>query len=212
MFNYQQIAEPQLDTTKNIWEWYFKVRVPYQQTRSVEEIRLFGTPVSGHKGYDNELPNQWMTTMMTIDQMVDLYQKGVPVKVCDIADTKLIYEYISDHIHAWKQRLERGINIGDAPINDLIDMDQFANIVYEHAKYQFTRETADSIMSRYMTNLQRFNGNSFLNPAVIDKLDDGSSIPGIIRINNEPNEIQDRESLSDFFKDRLISIANRRRW
>lgn len=203
---------PEIDTTEKIWEWYFKASIPYLQSRMIDHIRLLGTPISGIKAVDKELANQWVTTMLTIDQMVELYKRGVPVRVPIVSDTKQIYDFISQHIYAWKQRLERGINIGDAPIEDLIALDEFANIVYEHAKYQFTRETADSLISRHLSSLQRFNASNFFNREALDKLNIPSTnaLPGVTRINaQDDNYIPDRDSLSEFFKDRLVNLHKR---
>lgn len=206
--------QPEVDTTVNIWEWYFKVKVPYLQSRPIELMKLIGTPVSGVKEIDKDIQNQWIVTMMPIAYMVELYQKGIPVSVVLPSDTKQIYDFISQHIYAWKRRLEVGINIGDAPIDDLIAMDEFAHLVYEHARYQFTRETADSIISRHLTGLQRFNIHTFFNRDVVVNLNnkDGISSP-VTRINHdEEDHVPDRDSLSDFFKDRIISLRSGKRW
>src|SRR5574343_2048969 len=115
-----------VDTTVKLWEYYYKARIPTLASRSIQDIREKGTPISGVPEIDKDLKNQWTTTYLTIRQMVEYFQEGISVKVVDIKDTKAIYEAISEHIHAWRERLERGINIGDAPIDDLIAMDQFA--------------------------------------------------------------------------------------
>lgn len=204
------VEEIRKDTTVNLWEWYFKVRVPYLQSRSIEELRLTGTVLSGVKEIDNDIKNQWLTTMMPVAYMVELYQKNIPVKVVDSKDTKLIYDFISEHLHAWRHRLSQGINVGAAPINDLIAMDEFANLVYEHAKYQFTRDIVDSLFGQHLQSIHQFNIHNFFNPKVLASLEDSNDG---IRINSDTpdtSDIPDRESLSEFFKDRIINL--RRRW
>ncbi len=205
------IEEPK-DTTIMLWEWYFKVRVPWLQSRPIEELKLLGTPISGNKDVDADIKNQWLTTMMPIAYMVELYQKNIPVKVIDVKDTKLIYDYISEHLHAWKQQLYQGVNVGAAPINDLIAMDEFANLVYEHAKFQFTRDMADSLLGKHLQSIHRFNIHSFFNPNTVDKLENKvtETREGVL-ISGQVEEIADRESLSDFFKDRIINLG-RGRW
>lgn len=204
------IEEP-IDTTVKLWEWYFKVRVPYLQSRSIEELRLTGTVISGNKDVDADIKNQWLTTMMPIAYMVELYQKNIPVKVVDIKDTKIIYDYISEHLHAWKQQLYQGINVGAAPVNDLIAMDEFANLVYAHAKHQFTRDMADNLMGKHLTSIHRFNIHQFFNPNVLSNLETSvtTTREGVL-ISGTVEEVPDRESLSEFFKDRIINLGNRR--
>lgn len=198
------------DTTTKIWDWYFKVRVPYLQSRDINELRLTGVNITGVKEVDADIKNQWVTTMMPIAYMVELYQKNIPVKVVDYKDTKIIYDYISEHLHAWKQQLQKGINVGGAPISDLIAMDEFANLVYEHAKHQFTREIADSLLGKHLQSIHRFNIHTFFNPNIIDKLDQkqGTSMPGTVSINAQETQLE-RESLADFFKDRIINLGKR---
>jgi hypothetical protein len=180
--------------------------MPYQQTRTIEDLRAHGTVVSGIPSYDNDISNQMVTMMLTIDQMVEFYRRGIPVRVCDVADTKRIYESISQHIYSWKSRLEKGINIGDAPIEDLIDLDRFANAVYEHAKYEFTEETANSILAQHLGTIQRLNSTNFFNKQMLQNIKGAGDEDGIIRINQEKPKEPERDSLQDFFKSRIDNL------
>lgn len=191
------------DTTTKLWDDLYKVRIPYMRSRSIKDIRERGTVVSGIPAYDNDINNQMLTTMINISTMVDYFKEGVPVRVVDPSDCKAIYEAISAHIYAWKSILERGINIGGAPIEDLITLDRFANTVYEHAKYQFTADTANSIFAQHLSGIQRINAQNFFNKPLGIKQNEGED--GVVRINAEP-KIEDRDSLGDFFKMRASSI------
>lgn len=151
------------DTTILIWEYYFKVRVPHFKSRSIDDVRTRGVNISGIKEVDQDIENTNITTFLTINNMIDLFKEGVSVSVIHYNDTKTIYEYISRHLEAWKIQLSHGINIGDAPIEDLIAMDMFANLVYDHAKYIFTEGLPDSVTARYMNNLMSINGLNLFN-------------------------------------------------
>ena len=190
------------DTTARLWDYLYKVRIPYMQSRTIQDIRDHGTVISGVASYDADINNQMLTTMIPISTMVDYFKEGVPIRVVDASDCKRIYEDISQHIYAWKSRLERGINIGDAPIEDLINLDRFANTVYEHAKYQFTRETANSIFAQHLGSIQRINSSNFFSKPITAVTGDDD---GIVRINAE-EKISDRDSLGEFFKSRASFI------
>lgn len=197
------------DTTVFIWDYLFKVRVPYLQSRSIDDIRKHGVALSGVAEIDNDIHNQWQTTMISIAKMVTFYREGVPIRVSAESDVKLIYEHISNHIHAWKTRLENGINIGDAPIDDLIMMDQFASTIYEHAKYQFTPEIVNSLLAQHMTSVQRVNAHNFFSSSVMSKLNnpDHDGQEGITMINGEGEDAYpERDTLSEFFKNRLVNL------
>lgn len=191
------------DTAKPLWEELFMVKVPQLSLLSAEDISRNGMYTTGDKGIDGALHNQWRTVMIPISRMVELYQEGSQIRVINEIDTKRIYELITDHLVAWENMLTNGINIGDAPVQDLIDMDNFASAVYVHARHHFTQEMVDSILGRQMAGVGFFNPqNLFTGPVPTDK----SKVPDMVRINAHGDDLPQRESMSDFFKSRLVSI------
>ena len=195
-----------LDTTSKLWDYYYKVRIPYLQSRSMTDVHRYGTDISGIREIDEDISGRMLTTMLTVSKMVDYYREGVSIRVVDVKDVKEIYEAISQHIHTWKSRLEHGINLGDAPIDDLIALDQFAAAIYENGKYQFTPETVNSIFATELSNLQRVNAHNFFTSAVNNALPDNVTVDGsgVTRINGE--DMPERDSLGEFFKSRLTGL------
>jgi hypothetical protein len=191
-----------LDTTDKLWNHLYRVRVPYLQSRTIEDIQEKGTVISGITEYDRDIQNQWMTTYLSISQMADYFKEGVPIRVCNVQDTKDIYESISLHISAWKSQLEKGMNIGDAPIEDLVLLDKLANTVYAEAKYQIAANVSNDIVAQQFQALQSVGINNFFRNNNTNPLNNTGSP------DKEAHEI-DRESLGDFFKSRIISG---RRW
>lgn len=201
------IEQPkQIDTTSLLWEYYFKVRMPYLQTRSLQDIRNTGVAVTGIREIDNDIPNQQLTTMLTIAQMAEYFKEGVSIRVVHYEDIKTIYEYISQHIHVWKSRLERGINIGNAPVEDLILLDQFANTIYDHAKYQFTADIADSLIGQHFAKTQRATVNNFFNSRTIGHLNKPANFTYQDKYQSKEEEYPERDSLGEFFKHRLMNL------
>lgn len=198
---------PVIDTSSYLWDYLFKCRIPNLQTMSEEYIRFFGMPTTGDPGIDKALNDQWITTMIPISKMVEYSRQGISIKIVKYDDVKTIYNYISLHLQAWKNQIGNGLNIGDAPIDDLIALDEFANLVYDHAKYQFTRSMADSILARHLGTVNKLNKTNFFKPNInINNPDDK-----ITKINSieEDNKLPERESLADIFKDRKIGA---RKW
>lgn len=195
------------DTTVKLWDYLYKVRIPYLLSRDPDDIKRFGTRISGVKEVDESRHGDWFTTMLNVSTMIDYYKNFVPIKVVYEKDVKEIYDSISNHIHHWKLRLQNGINIGDAPIDDLITMDKFANVIYEHAKYQFTEDIAESFMIQSLNSVTKVNASNFFNPKVMSDLQNNSSVDGVTRINHSDEDtLPERESLGDFFKTRLINL------
>lgn len=202
-----QRTDARIDTTSRLWDYLYHVKMPYQQTRSVDDIRRTGTNVTGVREIDSDIHRQWFSTMISIAQMADYFKEGVPIRVTHESDVQEIYKAISEHIMAWKARLERGINIGDAPIEDLVLLDNFANTIYAHAKYHFTKDEANALIAQHLNTVQRINASNFFSPNVLANIKSPDTKDGITRINADPEDaIPERDSLSEFFKTRLINL------
>lgn len=190
-------------TDTKLWEYFYRVRVPYLQSRSIQDIRTTGVNITGIASIDDDIKNQLVTCMLPVAQMVDYYRNGVHVLIPASTDIKDIYDTISAHLYAWQKMIQYGINIGDAPVEDLIDMDQFANSVYDHAKYQFTPEILNSLIANRLNEVQRVNASNFFTNQNPFQVND----EGVTMINSEP--IPERESLADMFKNRLVYTRRR---
>jgi len=198
-----------MDTTKNIWEYLFLSRVPLLESMSIEQLRKTGVRISGNRVDDRNIKNEWLTTYLPISKMVDYHREGTLIKIVNQSDLPIIYDFISKHLAAWKQQLEYGINIGDAPIDDLVAMDTFATSIYEHAVHQFTRGHADSLMARHMASLTSMTRQNFFKQDSLNKYlgTEGVSVDdnGNVHINDKEEEsLPERESMGEFFKDRMI--------
>lgn len=185
-----------IDTTVALWEYYYRVRVPYMQSRTIEDIREKGTVVSGIAAYDADISNQMVTMYLTVDNMVEYYRHMVPLRVIESKDTKKIYEDVSAHLEAWKYQLDNAINIGDAPIEDLILLDRFAQTVYGHAKFEFRSENANSVFAQYLDRISLLNSSNFFTAPESQ----------VTTFNKIDDNYETRDSLQDFFKTRGAAI------
>ena len=103
------------DTTPLIFDHVFLVRVPAIATMDENQIREFGVRSTNFEEYDRELMNDYVTVMLTIDRMVELYKRGYSIKAVDPNDVEKIYDNISKHLNAWKYHLEHSMHIRNAP-------------------------------------------------------------------------------------------------
>jgi hypothetical protein len=184
-----------MDTTKNIWEYLFLARVPLLESMSVEQLRRTGVRISGNKRDDENIKKEWLTTYLSISKMVDYHREGTLVKIVNYSDLPIIYDCI---------------NIGNAPIDDLVDMDTFATAVYEHAVHQFSRDQANSLIARHMAGLSAVTRQNFFRQDSLNKYLGTDNVKvdenGVTHISNinEQEKVPERESLGEFFKDRMI--------
>lgn len=169
------VPESERDTRWWIWNKLFQCRLNAFKARSIEDVEHFGVPSSGDPLYDQAMMQEEVIRMLTINQMVEYFRHGLKVGVVDVKKTKEIYEHITDHLNAWKEKLEQGWHTRQAPIDDLILMDRFANAVYIHARHHFTTEIVDSILARRMSSTLKRTRSKILGEGpkaqVVNKLD-----------------------------------------
>jgi hypothetical protein len=193
-------VQEQLPTDYYIFEKLFWCRIPFNQSRSVEHIKHFGTPMSGDPERDQQTANELVDRMITIERMVEYWKGGVQVHVRNRADTKLIYEYISNHLQGWKNHLGHSLNVGDAPLQDLVDLDEFANVVYSHAKYQFTKEFVEDVLHRRLGSVLKVGRSQLFQPKqVAPALDNRTDEEKLLE------QYPDREGMGSVFAQRLQS-------
>lgn len=186
-----------------IWDERFLVRVPYIDTCSDEYIKIFGTPSSGDAAVDKYTINELATICISINEMLDYHKRGVTIRVVQYTDIKLIYDIISAHLTRWANNLKHGLNIGGAPLEDLIDLDRFANVIYQHAKYHFTEETVGSILSQNMNRLGITKDTFFRSGSAGSLLTAKLNNPKMIIKKKDESGYPERTKLEDVFKGRV---------
>lgn len=193
------------DVTDQIFDRRFVVSIQDVAMRSVAEVKMYGTYSSGDRAVDDALKNQWITVMLTIDEMVEKYKIGAQIRVRAMEDTKTIYEIITKHLDRMKYFLSYGLNIGSIPIEDLIELDKFAADIYPFAQPQFDKVTARSYMAEYMANHTRVSPAKIFNDSPVDgKVNLHSD--GIVRINHDKkDQPEEHNSMADFLKEKLVN-------
>lgn len=131
---------PTMLTRDGIFKDRFHCRIPYIQMLDADYLEHFGMPMSGDPVADKAVANELRDLFIPISTMVDYYRNGAQISIKKKSDTKEIYDRITAHLIAWKGALEDSLNLPNAPLEDLKWLDEFANKVYEHAKWQFRSE------------------------------------------------------------------------
>lgn len=152
-------------TGADLWDRYFTVRMHYLRSRSVEHVRRYGARVSGNPEIDRLLPNQEIITQLNIDAMFEKFRTGVTIRVVNYDDTAEIYRIIHHHLVAWAEYMTRGVNVAAAPLKDLIELDMFAEAVYDKARSVFSNEVRQSALSNNFRNIQQINFHNILQRA-----------------------------------------------
>jgi hypothetical protein len=146
---------PYVPEDKRTPAWYifntkFMCRMRSIDRRSKEHIRMFGMPASGDAEFDRTMMNEVNVYYLTIDEMFEYWRAGVTVGVVKNGDTRVIYEYIRDHLKMWHEHMAKSLNLGDVPLEDLKKLDEFAGIVYSHAKSHYREHFIESPIARQL--------------------------------------------------------------
>ncbi len=170
-------------------------------------MKLYGTPTVGNEDIDRAVLGQKTEAYLTINDMLELYKKGVNVEIADRDHCKSIYECISYHLSSWKHYLSTGINNNAAPLDDLKLMDEFANSVYEYAKWQFTDEIIESITIADMVKRVGFAKANFFE-GVKREVDETTGRSKLVEVaktqDGQTPEPEKRQSLKEYFRSRQL--------
>lgn len=155
MSNATWVPENERTPLWRIFNDLYMCRVPVFRSRTVEDIEMFGTPASGDSEYDKTMLNERRAMMLTINQMVEYYKRGVVIGLMKTEDSKKIYEVIIDHLKLWQDTLTRSPNVrpDNEVLDDLVQLDKFASAVYQHAQHFFKQGFIESFLLRRMTSL-----------------------------------------------------------
>lgn len=193
------LPENQRDTSYYIFNEKYRCSVPHIDMRSSDHIRAFGMPSCGIKEIDNETAHERIETYLSINQMVEYFKRGALVGVKKVEDTKKIYERITDHLVAWKNQLQHNLNNGDAPVDDLILLDQFANAVYAHAQYHFTEEVIESLLLRDLNSISLVNRDMLIGTMQANRRRKENRNTPPEEKEKESEQRKERASMADFF-------------
>jgi hypothetical protein len=190
------IPEDQRDTRYYLWEKKFLCNLRYGDTFTIDRLKSQGIYTSGDQATDRAMMNTQTRFWLSINQMVDYFQQGIIVGVVERADTAKIYEYISNHIDAFRREIAMAFDLNDIPLDDLVILDEFATTVYEHAKHQFTKEVAHDLIARRMDALVGFTPDNILGEERKEPVAT-PTVPGAEE--EEDDGYEKRNSLRDYF-------------
>lgn len=170
------------DTRYDLWYIRYQCRVPFIQTLSIEDLERDGLPTSGDRHHDHAM--QWEPRLMSIPihQMADLWSSGANISLVNKSDAPKIYEAISKHLYAWKNHIENSYHPNKPPHDDLLVLDQFATIIYNHAATTYDENLVDDFRASRRTSISRSEMLSSMARADQRRVEDAEK--GIVRLKN----------------------------
>lgn len=181
------------DSVRAIFGKRYLARFSDMQTRHPEDIRTFGTRMSGYDDIDKQQRNSEITTWITIATMAHYLRIGVNVSIINRQDSKAIYEAVTDHIRAWRENYSFSLNQTLVPVEDLQALEDLSVKVFPAARGVMLREgRVKDYFDRAMDNFNLvseqnlFTRNDFNKKHNIPdkKVGDGGNKVEIVRIDN----------------------------
>ena len=203
-------------TSEDLWSRYFKVRMNYLQSRSVDYIRQYGIRISESDDVNRYLDTQEITTQLNINAMFEKWRSGVTINVISYGDTVIIYEIIHAHLVTCAEFMANGVNHANLPLQDLIQLDEFASKIYDKARPIFSQQERISALATNFQNGQGFNFANILKRSrsgqSMDELTNQTTVtPNGVEVQqvttgNESKQYPDRTSYRDIFAEDLARI------
>jgi hypothetical protein len=147
------------DTAFYLFHELYHCIIPEMQRRSLEDIRMFGVPDTGHPSFNNWQAAERREIMLPIARIGDddhpsligYFRQGAALRMRQ-TEAKKVYDRIQAHLLAWKRHLTTSLNVGKAPLDDLRELDKLAHALYENAgaKYEFD----DAVVEDFRTRLE----------------------------------------------------------
>jgi len=196
-------------------EYLFKVSVPYIYTLSEEDIMLYGIYQSGNKQIDKDAHKQMTNVYIPTKMILEHFKNGATIRLVNANDIKDIYSTIQEYLEAWRGMLSHGINLSEAPADDLLELDRLAEEIFSRAKYYFGGDEVESVLTMHLNGINRVHSSNFFNESVNTVISNrGNNVVernGVTTVNPHDSTPElERDSLTDFFKQKMYSTRFRR--
>lgn len=196
------MPDPKMDTRFYIWDVLFQVGIPKIDTYGEGYLKLVGVPISVDDGLNSVMENEIITTWKSINNMVELFRTGGRISIRNQKDCVKIHHYIDNHLEKWKQYLENSpINGSMAPVDDLLLLDEFSELAFQHARW-------DLVNVDHMSFLRRRLGSQFKHSVAAIQM----AIPTMEAIRNKQRNQAYKETGSNIqvaTADEVVSDSNR---
>lgn len=159
MYSTQQETEYK-NTVDIIFDRKYEVRIKKIDNVSIEEIEFYGMYTTGDKEQDDYLNNELIVRWLSINEMVEYYKRGKPFSIVDPKNTEEIYTVVHKYLLHWKERLVHSLNIGNAPVDDLIALDGMATALHGYACQYMKIQKTQSPLLNYFDSVGLGRGNA----------------------------------------------------
>lgn len=125
-----------VDTTTaayKLFHFYIECMIPaayaYQNKHEME-----GVPVYQHADMEDDAAREMIPRQHTPVELIEYHKRGASIIIRNPEDAIKMYGWLRDHLSLLRSRVQFSVNVGNIPLQDLQDMDDFATMVYRIAR------------------------------------------------------------------------------
>lgn len=132
--------QEKIDTSAHPSGWYifeprFLVKTIHLARQVIDKNMPAEVPTTTDGEMDRLLQMQPANFWLNVAQMAELCHSGYPVDLVVYEDSLKVYTYVQNHLECAMKALVNSINTVEAPLDDLMILDEFAGRVFAHARY-----------------------------------------------------------------------------
>lgn len=128
-----------------IFHYPFQIKIPQVYLSSIAEKESLPQWTTGNREEDRIAAQQMVTVVMTIDKMIDFFNRKIRIEFNSMADIERIYETILEHIQDYRNYVGTSTWLPDqVPFDDLRVMNDFAEKIYYKVRGSIARKVSTS--------------------------------------------------------------------
>lgn len=143
------------DTTTpayKLFHYYIECMIPaayaYQSRYEVE-----GVPVYERADMEDDAAREMVPRQHTTVELIEYFKRGASIIIRNPNDAVMIYGWLRDHLTHLRSRVQFTVNIGNIPLQDLQDMDDFATMIYRIARQYEEVDERQGRMNRKLDDM-----------------------------------------------------------
>lgn len=126
-------ATDQTTAAYKLFHFYVECMIPaayaYQSRHEVE-----GVPVYARGDMEDDAAREMVPRQHTTVELIEYHKRGASIIIRNPEDAVKMYGWLRDHLSLLRSRVQFSVNIGNIPLQDLEDMDDFATMIYRIAR------------------------------------------------------------------------------
>lgn len=135
-----------------IFHYYIECMIPASFANQNKNA-LTGSLVYNSPEQEESASHEMVARRHTVAELIQYHRRGATIILRNPEDAVKIYGWLRDHLADARQRVQFGVNVGNLPIEDLTDMDDFATMVYRIARNYEQVDERQSKMGRKLDDM-----------------------------------------------------------